>query len=960
MSFAFPDVQVKAYRHNSVLYVNLVSVVDCSVLNWVEQRELRGLASDDMLFGRIAEPGWVLMDFNNHFKCRMGREDLSHIQFNPKLRNLRLVVKDTGAAMRVPLLPEAYAHAKENQQAWLSGSRPLPDQCPRYPPIRRMLLGVTSPVTAPRIGTARDAEKRMLKWSEGMEPRFISWNVAAAHTFDFSFPDAWSRKKIKALPSRRPEVSAEMWNEVYTPTDDLSRLKWSREAKVVMLEVAKESRGGSYITKEDLAPHGEESVEFLVSDEFFYHAGDMTVPARPDSGTDTRQGPSGPKPKPDADDDELMDQDDNDNDIEGKTGKPGETDLGALERDLLEYRFSEDDHGEVDGSLLLMTPSSFMSPTKEASADLSPMDPISQARECRSRDPQRLLHESPRRRKIEESMRVSFLSTLPEEEWERYQSELEGKTGATWSRVNFMERSWDVIRRSGTQSIMKVGLNQPIMREVLEKILNSMESDVLTESVTEDSADDQQVTKKLPVRRARKGLKRLKGKTGSRVVNPRVVKSKASAVVASLTSAGRSGESGQGDGATLTGGEKENLIPPMLLAGLTTTAMKSKKTARTLADTKLEMEIISQCGSGGLEDYRPSRINMAKLKLEGQLDVVESYSRVTVPESVHMGDPAGGYVEMLKARSSARGHLMGWSDKRAMQEYLKGLTQNSNLNRKEYGKVMSSEANEIGLEKLLETSWRAALQRYFDETMHAPATVAGYLVHPCTRTDLQVRMAWCLMGIKKAEYEASNDSKSREQELELMKALRALISKDDSAIAWAKRKDALCFVRFVVDRIPTPVLGECIKIIRQKGVDCERNFLRALLELYQDMPWTVPNRESNDMESYRKLEEVRRYSNKEMKVNRELIEAVRGQKDFATLGKLKSFQYVSGIPEVAYSPFVNEEAREAYFDYEQVIVLNFWVERIKETGMLMVEQPKLGIILEERTVEPSVPELKGK
>ena len=69
------------------------------------------------------------------------------------------------------------------------------------------------------------------------------------------------------------------------------------------------------------------------------------------------------------------------------------------------------------------------------------------------------------------------------------------------------------------------------------------------------------------------------------------------------------------------------------------------------------MEVISQCGSGGLEDYRPSRINMAKLKLEGQLDVVE-YSRITVPESVHMGDPAGGYVEMLKARNSARGHLM--------------------------------------------------------------------------------------------------------------------------------------------------------------------------------------------------------------------------------------------------------------------------------------------------------------
>ena len=54
-------------------------------------------------------------------------------------------------------------------------------------------------------------------------------------------------------------------------------------------------------------------------------------------------------------------------------------------------------------------------------------------------------------------------------------------------------------------------------------------------------------------------------------MNQRVRKSKASTVVASLTSAGRSGESGQGDGATLFGGEKENLITPKLLAGLTIT-----------------------------------------------------------------------------------------------------------------------------------------------------------------------------------------------------------------------------------------------------------------------------------------------------------------------------------------------------------------------------------------------------
>ena len=159
---------------------------------------------------------------------------------------------------------------------------------------------------------------------------------------------------------------------------------------------------------------------------------------------------------------------------------------------------------------------------------------------------------------------------------------------------------------------------------------------------------------------------------------------------------------------------------------------------------------------------------------------------------------------------------------------------------------MSSEANEIGLEKLLEISWRAALQRYFDKTMHAPATVAAYLAYPCARTDLQIRLAWCLIGIKKSDYEANNHSKSKEQELELMEALRVLISRDNSAIAWAKRKDVFCFVRFM----------RCIKTIRQGGVDCERNFLRALLELYQDMPLAIPNKEG--VERHGELSQVGR------------------------------------------------------------------------------------------------------
>ena len=54
-----------------------------------------------------------------------------------------------------------------------------------------------------------------------------------------------------------------------------------------------------------------------------------------------------------------------------------------------------------------------------------------------------------------------------------------------------------------------------------------------------------------------------------------------------------------------------------------------------------------------------------------------------------------------------------------------------------------------------------------------------------------------------------------------------LIAWDDSAIAWMKLKDVLCFVKFVADRLPTPFLEECVKAISQRGAKREEVLLRG-------------------------------------------------------------------------------------------------------------------------------------
>ena len=101
---------------------------------------------------------------------------------------------------------------------------------------------------------------------------------------------------------------------------------------------------------------------------------------------------------------------------------------------------------------------------------------------------QKLLMESPRRRRIEGAARVPFLGTLPEEDWEVHHKDHENKTGCIMDRVAFMEVVWTVVQSYGTQSILKLGLNRPLMLEVLDKLdeCEGRLSELLIDSATDE------------------------------------------------------------------------------------------------------------------------------------------------------------------------------------------------------------------------------------------------------------------------------------------------------------------------------------------------------------------------------------------------------------------------------------------------------------------------------------------
>ena len=160
--------------------------------------------------------------------------------------------------------------------------------------------------------------------------------------------------------------------------------------------------------------------------------------------------------------------------------------------------------------------------------------------------------ESPRRRRIEGSVRVLFLGLLPEEKWEVHHRDHENRTGCRLDRVAFMEEVWPVVKSYGTQSILKTGLNRALMREVFDR-LDECEGrlcELFIDSATDENEANSPI-KMTPqddkgevvyLSRTRKGTMRsklvidkineMKMKLGSRVMPRRVGKAK---VVSEIT-----------------------------------------------------------------------------------------------------------------------------------------------------------------------------------------------------------------------------------------------------------------------------------------------------------------------------------------------------------------------------------------------------------------------------------------
>ena len=79
-------------------------------------------------------------------------------------------------------------------------------------------------------------------------------------------------------------------------------------------------------------------------------------------------------------------------------------------------------------------------------------------------------------------------------------------------------------------------------------------------------------------------------------------------------------------------------------------------------------------------------------------------------------------------------------------------------------------------------------------------------------------------------------------------------------------------------------------------------------------------KEPVELEPLKRIEEIRRFSNKELRLTKESMGALLKSIEYCGLIRKKSYHYVLGFVGMAYNPFIIEGIRDCYFKYEQAVL----------------------------------------
>ena len=109
--------------------------------------------------------------------------------------------------------------------------------------------------------------------------------------------------------------------------------------------------------------------------------------------------------------------------------------------------------------------------------------------------------------------------------------------------------------------------------------------------------------------------------------------------------------------------------------------------------------------------------------------------------------------------------------------------QGTTLKQQAYGTLVSSEMHAEKIEQLVSHPWRAVVLQQFEEKMRTRPKIHALIAIPYVRAELQLRFAWCMIGLTRGECDLDERKRSEVEKVFLMTSVRDLITQEGAAVA---------------------------------------------------------------------------------------------------------------------------------------------------------------------------------
>ena len=180
------------------------------------------------------------------------------------------------------------------------------------------------------------------------------------------------------------------------------------------------------------------------------------------------------------------------------------------------------------------------------------------------------------------------------------------------------------------------------------------------------------------------------------------------------------------------------------------------------------------------------------------------------------------------------------------------------------------------------------------------------------------------------------------------------VVRDNSGLSLARRKDATCFLRWIMSMMSDSTILACHQ--RASGSKTvEKRVSTIILNVYQSTGIEKEDGSRLTLENHRKLDEVRRFYNKKFEEEHDVHRNLTSSEQYSRLSEKGEYQYASGVMGIAYNPFLDSETGGAHRNHEVAELLKFWTGKTVEIDAVEKERPSLGLILEKTPEVVSIP-----